>query len=102
MKLLLELRPAFDGHAGIPQETRLLFRGLSAPLSAGRTVVFGDLEGQLACGVAEDRLATHLGRVLRRGGDGHGEREQQCQQGPSARHAQNNGAAVDGERRDFE
>ena len=29
MKLLLELRPALDGHAGIPQETRLLFRGLS-------------------------------------------------------------------------
>lgn len=29
MKVLLELRPAFDGHAGIPQETRLLFRGLA-------------------------------------------------------------------------
>lgn len=28
MKILVELRPAFDGHAGIPQETRLLFRGL--------------------------------------------------------------------------
>ena len=27
-KVLLELRPAFDGFAGIPQETRLLFRGL--------------------------------------------------------------------------
>jgi glycosyltransferase involved in cell wall biosynthesis len=26
--VLLELRPAFDGYAGIPQETRLLFRGL--------------------------------------------------------------------------
>ena len=29
MKILLELRPALDGHAGIPQEARLLFRGLS-------------------------------------------------------------------------
>ncbi|MGE0310865.1 MAG: glycosyltransferase family 4 protein [Lautropia sp.] len=29
MKILLEMRPAFDGHAGIPQEARLLFRGLS-------------------------------------------------------------------------
>jgi glycosyltransferase involved in cell wall biosynthesis len=29
MKLLLELRPALDGHAGIPQEARLLFRGLA-------------------------------------------------------------------------
>ena len=28
LKVLLELRPAFDGHAGIPQETRLLFRAL--------------------------------------------------------------------------
>lgn len=29
MKILLELRPAFDGHAGIPQETRLLFHALA-------------------------------------------------------------------------
>lgn len=28
MRVLLEMRPALDGHAGIPQETRLLFRGL--------------------------------------------------------------------------
>jgi len=28
LRILLELRPAFDGHSGIPQETRLLFRGL--------------------------------------------------------------------------
>ena len=29
MSVLLEMRPALDGFAGIPQETRLLFRGLS-------------------------------------------------------------------------
>jgi glycosyltransferase involved in cell wall biosynthesis len=29
IRILVEMRPAFDGHAGIPQETRLLFRGLS-------------------------------------------------------------------------
>jgi glycosyltransferase involved in cell wall biosynthesis len=29
VKILLEMRPALDGHAGIPQEARLLFRGLS-------------------------------------------------------------------------
>jgi glycosyltransferase involved in cell wall biosynthesis len=29
LRLLLEMRPALDGHAGIPQETRLLFLGLS-------------------------------------------------------------------------
>ena len=28
IKVLLEMRPALDGYAGIPQETRLLFRGL--------------------------------------------------------------------------
>ncbi len=28
MRVLLEMRPALDGHAGIPQETRLLFRTL--------------------------------------------------------------------------
>jgi len=28
MRVLLEMRPALDGHAGIPQETRLLFNGL--------------------------------------------------------------------------
>ena len=26
LKILLEMRPALEGHAGIPQETRLLFR----------------------------------------------------------------------------
>jgi glycosyltransferase involved in cell wall biosynthesis len=30
MRLLLELRPALEGHSGIPQEARLLFAGLSA------------------------------------------------------------------------
>jgi glycosyltransferase involved in cell wall biosynthesis len=29
IKILLETRPALDKHAGIPQQTRLLFRGLS-------------------------------------------------------------------------
>jgi glycosyltransferase involved in cell wall biosynthesis len=29
LKVLLEMRPALAGHAGIPQETRLLFRALS-------------------------------------------------------------------------
>ena len=50
MKLLLELRPALDGHAGIPQETRLLFRGL-------RMLEEMDVEG----------LIIHSGRVLARG-----------------------------------
>ena len=50
MKVLLELRPALDSHAGIPQETRLLFRGLS-----------------LLAGVDAEGLIIHSGRVLARG-----------------------------------
>ena len=29
LNVMLEMRPALDGFAGIPQEVRLLFRGLS-------------------------------------------------------------------------
>ena len=29
MKILVDLKPALDGYAGIPQECRLLFKGLS-------------------------------------------------------------------------
>jgi len=47
MKILLELRPALDGHAGIPQETRLLFRGL-------RMIESLDVDGMI----------IHSGRVL--------------------------------------
>lgn len=36
LKVLLEMRPAMDGHAGIPQEVRLLFNGLRT--LAGTTV----------------------------------------------------------------
>ena len=50
MNILLELRPALDGHAGIPQETRLLFRGL-------RLIEGLDVEG----------LIIHSGRVLANG-----------------------------------
>ena len=50
MKILLELRPALDGHAGIPQETRLLFRGL-----------------RLLEGLAVEGMIIHSGRVLAKG-----------------------------------
>ena len=49
MKILLELRPALDGHAGIPQETRLLFRGL-----------------RMIDGLDVDGMIIHSGRVLAR------------------------------------
>jgi hypothetical protein len=51
LKILLEMRPALDGHAGIPQETRLLFRGLS-------TLEGIDVEGLLQSG--SRRLAKGL------------------------------------------
>ncbi len=50
LRILLELRPALDGHAGIPQEARLLFRGLS-----------------LVEGLAVEGLIQASGLVLARG-----------------------------------
>ena len=50
LKILMEMRAAFDGYAGIPQETRLLFRGLS-----------------LLSGVSIEGLLQHTLRVLPRG-----------------------------------
>lgn len=50
LRILLEMRPALDGHAGIPQETRLLFRGL-------RRIEGLDVEG----------LIQSSGHVLARG-----------------------------------
>ncbi len=47
-KILLDLKPALDGYAGIPQESRLLFRGL-------RALADYDIEG----------LIQHGGKVLR-------------------------------------
>ena len=48
VRVLLDLKPALDGYAGIPQETRLLFRGL-------RTMAGYDVEG----------LIQHGGRRLK-------------------------------------
>jgi len=50
VRVLLELRPALAGHAGIPQENRLLFRGLS-----------------LLDGVSVSGLLQSSGRVLANG-----------------------------------
>ena len=56
MKVLIELRPALDGHSGIPQETRLLFRGLAA------------LSGTEAIGLLQSsNLVIEPGLPLRRG-----------------------------------
>src|SRR5580698_1325623 len=75
LRILLELRPALGGHAGIPQATRLLFRSL-APLDGVR------IEGLLQSGerllsvglpprgsgwlsaLTKDRELNRLGRVV--------------------------------------
>ncbi len=72
MRLLLELRPALDGHAGIPQETRLLFGGLSGmeglevlgliqssslPIERGLPLVGGQIDPRLSSAARIDRLS---------------------------------------------
>ena len=75
MKVLLELRPALDGHSGIPQETRLLFRGLAGldkievvgliqssnlVVEAGLTVKAGVIDDRLP----EDERINRLSKVV--------------------------------------
>jgi glycosyltransferase involved in cell wall biosynthesis len=71
LKILLELRPALDGHAGIPQATRLLFRGLSKLdgvtaegllLSSNRVLAKG--LPPAAARWSEDRKINRLSRVV--------------------------------------
>lgn len=50
MKILVDLKPALDGYAGIPQETRLLFRALKT-----------------LPGVQVDGLIQHGGRMIKAG-----------------------------------
>lgn len=66
------MRPALDGHAGIPQETRLLFRGLAAtdgievlgliqssslPIERGLPLRAGEIDRSAAPDVQIDRLS---------------------------------------------
>jgi hypothetical protein len=71
MKLLLELRPALDGHAGIPQESRLLFRGLSLLPDLAVEGLIQSSVRKLAKGLPEtnsvlskDRQINRLSRVV--------------------------------------
>jgi glycosyltransferase involved in cell wall biosynthesis len=86
LKVLLELRPALDGHSGIPQETRLLFRGLAGldkvevvgliqssnlVVEAGLTVKAGLIDDSLP----EDERINRLSKVV-----------VSLQQGPASHH----------------
>jgi glycosyltransferase involved in cell wall biosynthesis len=55
MRILVEMRPAFDGHAGIPQETRLLFRGLSRLRDAHVEGLIQSSNRIIAKGLPDDR-----------------------------------------------
>ena len=64
-RILVELRPALEGHAGIPQETRLLFRALR---SLGELEVTGLLQSSTqllpsgSAAAALDAVVERLGR----------------------------------------
>jgi glycosyltransferase involved in cell wall biosynthesis len=75
LKILLEMRPALDGHAGIPQEARLLFRGLSLIddvtvegliQSSGRILAEGlpAKPGFFSGTLSEDKRINRLSRVV--------------------------------------
>ena len=75
MKVLIELRPALDGHSGIPQETRLLFRGLAALsgteaiglLQSSNLVIEPGLplrRGEVVAGMAEAEVIDRLSKVV--------------------------------------
>jgi glycosyltransferase involved in cell wall biosynthesis len=75
IRVLLEMRPALEGHAGIPQETRLLFRALCTLdevqvegllQSPQRVLARGLPPGQAATqgGLPADRQMNRLGRVV--------------------------------------
>jgi glycosyltransferase involved in cell wall biosynthesis len=75
LRILLELRPALGGHAGIPQATRLLFRSLasyddlevSGLLQSGERMLSVGLPAKRSTGsrkLSTDQEVNRLGRVV--------------------------------------
>lgn len=73
MRVLVELRPALEGYAGIPQETRLLFRSLLALggvqasgllQSASRLLPAGVPGGGAGVGIGADEVVERMGRLV--------------------------------------
>ena len=73
LKVLLELRPALEGFAGIPQETRLLFRGLcdidnveleGLLIPPFRRLARGTTEGLLQRRLSQARKINRYSRVV--------------------------------------
>ncbi len=66
LNVLVEMRPAFDGYAGIPQETRLLFRSLSMHSTIQLEGLLQSSLRFLAAGTHDDRRAGEDGARLNR------------------------------------
>ena len=64
-RILFDLKPALDGYAGIPQETRLLFRGLRSMASCEVEGLIQHGGRRLRAGVAADADITLAKRVNR-------------------------------------
>ncbi|MEP7300922.1 MAG: glycosyltransferase family 1 protein [Caldimonas sp.] len=69
LRILLEMRPALDGHAGIPQETRLLFNELARLPGASVEGLIQSSGRMLAPGLfddtaSEDERIDRLSRVV--------------------------------------
>jgi len=73
LRVLMELRPALEGYAGIPQETRLLFRSLSANdgvelegllVPSFRTLSRGSPDGWFSRAVPPARRINRYSRVV--------------------------------------
>jgi glycosyltransferase involved in cell wall biosynthesis len=75
LRILLELRPALGGHAGIPQATRLLFRSLASFTDVHLEGLMQSSERMLTCGLpirrngwfgglSTDQELNRLGRVV--------------------------------------
>ena len=65
IRVLLELRPALEGFAGIPQETRLLFRGLCVIDNVELQGMLVTPFGRLAHGTSDSWLGRLVSRARR-------------------------------------
>jgi glycosyltransferase involved in cell wall biosynthesis len=72
LKVLLELRPALDGHAGIPQAARLLFQGIAkldgfaaeGLIQSSNRVLASALTASAAKDWSQDRRINRMSRVV--------------------------------------
>ncbi len=66
LSVLLEMRPALDGHAGIPQEARLLFRALRTIEGIDATGLIQSSGNVLAKGLPVDQTSLSIDEKINR------------------------------------